>query len=137
MLDRKSPVLEQKFLFKSRFLISGVQSNTSNKAPSSNSSSQKTQRELKLGKKDIAKIIGTLEKLDEDAKKATMILQKNSSQASSKISSSGKDSNTADVIDNLMKSTKSALEEVELPSESRRDHQTGMCNFFKFFPTTC
>ena len=66
-----------------------------------------------------------------------MILQKNSSQASSKISSSGKDSNTADVIDNLMKSTKSALEEVELPSESRRDHQTGMCNFFKFFPTTC
>ena len=62
-----------------------------------------------------------------------MILQKNSSQASSKISSSGKDSNTADVIDNLMKSTKSALEEVELPSESRRDHQTGMCNFGEFF----
>ena len=115
-------------------MISGVQSNTSNKAPSSNSSSQKTQRELKLGKKDIAKIIGTLEKLDEDAKKATMILQKNSSP-SSKISSN-KDSST-DVIDNLMKSTKSALEEVELPSESRRDHQTGMCNFCEFFPATC
>ena len=74
---------------------------------------------MKLGKRDIAKIIGTLEKLDEEAKKASLILQKNSQ--SSKIS--GKDSNSADVIDNLMKTTKSALEEVELPSESRRDHQ--------------
>ena len=74
---------------------------------------------MKLGKRDIAKIIGTLEKLDEEAKKASLILQKNSQQ--SKIS--GKDSNSADVIDNLMKTTKSALEEVELPSESRRDHQ--------------
>ena len=73
---------------------------------------------MKLGKRDIAKIIGTLEKLDEEAKKASLILQKNSQ---SKIS--GKDSNSADVIDNLMKTTKSALEEVELPSESRRDHQ--------------
>merc|ERR1711956_191561 len=84
----------------------------------SSSSHQKTHREMKLGKRDIAKIIGTLEKLDEEAKKASLILQKNSQ---SKIS--GKDSNSADVIDNLMKTTKSALEEVELPSESRRDHQ--------------
>merc|ERR1711956_97415 len=90
----------------------------SSSTPSSSSSHQKTHREMKLGKRDIAKIIGTLEKLDEEAKKASLILQKNSQ---SKIS--GKDSNSADVIDNLMKTTKSALEEVELPSESRRDHQ--------------
>merc|ERR1712008_73634 len=90
----------------------------SSSTSSTSSSHQKTHREMKLGKRDIAKIIGTLEKLDEEAKKASLILQKNSQ---SKIS--GKDSNSADVIDNLMKTTKSALEEVELPSESRRDHQ--------------
>ena len=92
---------------------------TSKISSTTSSSHQKTHREMKLGKRDIAKIIGTLEKLDEEAKKASLILQKNSQ--SSKIS--GKDSNSADVIDNLMKTTKSALEEVELPSESRRDHQ--------------
>ena len=94
-------------------------SSTSKISSTTSSSHQKTHREMKLGKRDIAKIIGTLEKLDEEAKKASLILQKNSQ--SSKIS--GKDSNSADVIDNLMKTTKSALEEVELPSESRRDHQ--------------
>ena len=93
-------------------------SSTSKISSTTSSSHQKTHREMKLGKRDIAKIIGTLEKLDEEAKKASLILQKNSQ---SKIS--GKDSNSADVIDNLMKTTKSALEEVELPSESRRDHQ--------------
>merc|ERR1712008_511149 len=91
----------------------------SSSTSSTSSSHQKTHREMKLGKRDIAKIIGTLEKLDEEAKKASLILQKNSQ---SKMGS-GKDSNSADVIDNLMKTTKSALEEVELPSESRRDHQ--------------
>jgi len=58
---------------------------------------------VKLGKKDIAKIIGTLEKLDEDAKKESLVLQKNKKKED---------------IDNLMKSKKSALEEIELPSET-------------------
>ena len=62
---------------------------------------------VKLGKKDIAKIIGTLEKLDEDAKKESLVLQKNKAKKED--------------IDNLMKSKKSALEEVELPSECTSD----------------
>ena len=99
--------------------VTSANSNSKVSSNTTSSSHQKTHREMKLGKRDIAKIIGTLEKLDEEAKKASLILQKNSQ--SSKIS--GKDSNSADVIDNLMKTTKSALEEVELPSESRRDHQ--------------
>ena len=101
--------------------VTSANSNSKVSSNTTSSSHQKTHREMKLGKRDIAKIIGTLEKLDEEAKKASLILQKNSQ--SSKMSS-GKDSNSsADVIDNLMKTTKSALEEVELPSESRRDHQ--------------
>ena len=100
--------------------VTSASSNSKVSSNTTSSSHQKTHREMKLGKRDIAKIIGTLEKLDEEAKKASLILQKNSQ--SSKIIS-GKDSNSADVIDNLMKTTKSALEEVELPSESRRDHQ--------------
>ena len=58
---------------------------------------------VKLGKKDIAKIIGTLEKLDEDAKKESLVLQKNKTKKED--------------IDLMMKSKKSALEQVELPSD--------------------
>ena len=61
---------------------------------------------VKLGKKDIAKIIGTLEKLDEDAKKESLVLQKN------------KTTIKKEDIDSMMKSKKSALEQVELPSNS-------------------
>ena len=68
--------------------------------PSKSSKDVVTSRNL--GKKDIAQIINTLEKLDEDAKKASLVLQKNKKSQ----------------IDNLMKSTKSALEEVELPSQN-------------------
>ena len=60
-------------------------------------------REMKLGKKDIAQIIGTLEKLDAEAKKESLILEKNKKKD----------------IDNLMKSTKSDLEKVELPSQEQ------------------
>lgn len=65
-----------------------------------------------LGKKDIAQIIGTLEKLDSEAKKASEILQKNKKKA--------------DQIDNLMKTTKSALEEVELPSQDVKEEEQSL-----------
>merc|ERR1712008_483512 len=61
--------------------VTSASSSTTFKVSSSTSTSsshQKTHREMKLGKRDIAKIIGTLEKLDEEAKKASLILQKNS-----------------------------------------------------------
>ncbi len=63
----------------------------------------------RLGKKDITKIITALEKLDEDAKQASLVLQKNHIKKSK------------DHIDNLMKTTKSSLEEVELPSQPQKD----------------
>ena len=69
----------------------------------SNEQPKQNKDSVRLGKKDIAKIIGTLEKLDEDAKKESLVLQKNKKKED---------------IDNLMKSKKSALEEVELPSET-------------------
>ena len=69
----------------------------------SNEQPKQNKDSVRLGKKDIAKIIGTLEKLDEDAKKESLVLQKNKKRED---------------IDNLMKSKKSALEEVELPSET-------------------
>ena len=73
---------------------------------------KKKEKELHFSKKGIAQIIGTLEKLDEKAKQETLVLQKN------KVKTTQDDAQKKDDIDKLMKSTKSALEEVELPSSS-------------------
>ena len=75
------------------------------------------EKEVQISKKGIASIIGTLEKLDEKAKHETFILQKNKL---AKASTTQQDTNAQkkEDIDKLMKSTKSALEEVELPSSS-------------------
>lgn len=80
--------------------------------------------EKKLGKKDITKIISTLEKLDEEAKKASLVLQKNKLSTVLKAAattSSSESQQKKEDIDNLMKSTKSALEEVELPSQQEEN----------------
>ena len=75
------------------------------------------EKEVQISKKGIASIIGTLGKLDEKAKHETFILQKNKL---AKASTTQQDTNAQkkEDIDKLMKSTKSALEEVELPSSS-------------------
>ena len=73
---------------------------------------KKKEKELHFSKKGIAQIIGTLEKLDEKAKQETLTLTKN------KVKTTQDEAQKKDDIDKLMKSTKSALEEVELPSSS-------------------
>ena len=84
------------------------------------SSSFFQEKEVQISKKGIASIIGTLEKLDEKAKHETFILQKNKLVKASSAASTQQDTNAQkkEDIDKLMKSTKSALEEVELPSSS-------------------
>lgn len=77
---------------------------------------KKKEKELPISKKlGIAQIIGTLEKLDEKAKHETFILQKNKIKAAQQEAA---DAQKKEDIDKLMKSTKSALEEVELPSST-------------------
>ena len=74
------------------------------------------EKEVQISKKGIASIIGTLEKLDEKAKHETFILQKNKLAKAS--ATQDTNAQKKEDIDKLMKSTKSALEEVELPSSS-------------------
>ena len=102
------------------------------------SSSFFQEKEVQISKKGIASIIGTLEKLDEKAKHETFILQKNKL---AKASTTQQDTNAQkkEDIDKLMKSTKSALEEVELPSSSTSPPQEQHselkyfknCNYFR------
>ena len=86
--------------------VATLASKFDNLLSSGEASKKQSKDNVKLGKKDIAKIIGTLEKLDEDAKKESLVLQKN------------KTTIKKEDIDSMMKSKKSALEQVELPSNS-------------------
>jgi hypothetical protein len=90
------------------------------------------EKDKKLCKRDITKIIGTLEKLDEEARKASLILQKNKKMVASAASKPEVTASKPEVttskpevtssskkidINTMMQSAKSLLEEIELPSQ--------------------